>query len=472
MVAFGLFDDWHPEPGRLTTWTASPQSRAAVRRAPAHDVGPSYQQEAYLRAAQRNDVAGLRVSRICMISFDIPGVPDQRAMTATVNAFLRRHDTFHSWFAPERGEWFVRHVADPADIDFTPATYGEFTDLGALRERVQAETPGPFEWDCFSFGIIERPDSFTVYAAVDHLHTDGVAQALSCVELLLLYGTEISGGTLALPPVDGHIGYCARERRLNGQLTLESASVARWVELLRRNDGQVPHFPLDLGSAGGYSRSAQLTIPLLSETDMLRFDQVCEEHGGRFFGGLFAAVALAEFELTGKESYFGFTPANTRFLPGEMDSVGWYTNLIPVVVPVESVGTFTALVAAAQEATERARDLTDISLHRVLELVTPDLGIRTRPGFAAPMVSYVDVRKMAGADMFDAIKGGLYGSDGSSGEVFLWVNRMNDVTTLTLLFPDTPQAHASVDRYVQKLVTIVTTVAADGDYVVRVPALS
>ncbi|WP_067574489.1 condensation domain-containing protein [Nocardia acidivorans] len=471
MVAFGLFGDWHPEPGRLTTWTASPAARAAVRRAPAHDVGPSYQQRAYLRATHRNSRVGLRVSRICMISFDIPGVPDHRAMTAALNAFLRRHDTFHSWFAMQPDGRIVRHVADPADIEVTATSYGEFDDLDALRERVRAETPGPFEWDCFSFGVIERPGSFTMYAAVDHLHTDGVAQALSCVELLLLYGGAVSGETAQLPPVDGHIGYCERENIINEQLGLESAAVWQWLDLLRRNDGDVPRFPLELGG-GGYAQGAQLTRPLLTEDEMLRFEQVCAAHGGRFLGGLFAAIALAELELAGRERYFGLTPANTRFLPGETGSVGWYTNLIPVEFEVCADNGFTAVVAAAQRAAERAKDLTDVSLHRVLELVTPDLGIRARPGFTAPMVSYVDVRKMDGADLFDAIKGGLYGSETSSGEVFLWVNRFHDVTTLSLLFPDTPRAHASVVRYVRTLTAIINAVVADGDYAARVPALS
>ncbi|WP_067691585.1 condensation domain-containing protein [Nocardia jejuensis] len=472
MVAFGLFDDWHPEPGRLTTWTASPQSRVAVGRASAHEVGPSYQQEAYLRTVGRNSAAGLRVSRLCLISFDIAAAPDHPALTAAINAFLRRHDTFSSWFAREADGRIVRHVADPADIDFAATEYGQFTDVEALRERVEAETPGPFEWDCFSFGVIEREESFTMYAVVDHLHTDGVAQALSCMDLLLLYGNELSGGATPLPPVDGHIGYCARERTLNEQLTLESPPIRRWVDLLRRNDGDLPKFPLELGTGLGYTQGAQVTLPLFTETDALRFEQVCAEHGGRFLGGLFAALAAVEFELTGNQDYFGLTPANTRFLPGESGSVGWYTNLIPVAISVHPEDSFTSLVTVAQEAAERAKDLTDISLHRVLELVTPELGIRTRPGWAAPMLSYVDVRKMAGADMFDAINGGLYGSRASSGEVYMWVNRLPEVSTLTLLFPDTPQARAAVDRYVRTLIEVVTAVVTDGDHAVRVPALS
>lgn len=471
MVAFGLFGDWQPGLGRLTTWTASPAARAAMRRAPAHEVGPSYQQQTYLRATHRNSRVGLRVSRLCMISFDLPGQPDARALNAALTAFLRRHDTFSSWFELEPDGRIVRHVGEPEMIELAATDHGEFTDLVELRERVQAETPGPFEWDCFSFGVIERSESFTLYAAVDHLHTDGVAQALSCVDLLLLYFAELSGNPAELPPVSGHIDYCARERRINERLSLESPEVWQWLDLLRHNGGDVPRFPLELGG-GGYARGAQQTLPLLRESEMLRFEQVCAEHGGRFLGGLFAAAALAEFELAGRETYFGLSPANTRSLPGESASVGWYTNLIPVEIPVRAEDSFTSLVGTAQRATERAKDLTDVSLHRVLELVTPDLGIRVTPGFTAPMVSYVDVRKMAGADLFDAIKGGLFGSEASAGEVFLWVNRFHDVTTLTLLFPDTVQAHASVVRYVRTLTAIISAVVADGDYAVRVPALS
>ncbi|WP_024804030.1 condensation domain-containing protein [Nocardia sp. BMG51109] len=472
MVSFGFFDDWHPGAGRLTSWTASPASRAAVARAPVHEAGPSYQQEAYLRAAHRNADTGFRASRLMMISFDIPGAPDHDAMTRTVNAFLRRHDTFSSWFALDADGRMERHVADPADIDAVPTGHGEFGDSDTIRAHVQNETPGPFDWDCFSFGVIEHEQSFTVYAVVDHLHTDGVGQALSCVDLLALYGNELSGGQVPVAPVDGHIDHCLRERRHNEQLTLDSPQVRRWVELLQRNDGDLPAFPLDLGGGTGYTRGSQVTVPLLSEEDALRFEQVCLDHGGRFIGGLFAAIALAELESTGRDRYFGLTPVNTRGTPGEAASIGWYTNLIPVTVSIRPDDTFTTLVTAAQEATERGKDLLDVSVHRVLELATPDLGIRTRPGWSAPMLSYVDVRKIAGADMFDQINGGLYGNRASAGEVYTWVNRFNDVTKLSLLFPDTPQAHESIDRYVKALTSIVTAVAAEGDYGVRADLLS
>ncbi|WP_063049114.1 condensation domain-containing protein [Nocardia arthritidis] len=472
MVNFGFIDEWHPTAGKLTIWRAAPESLVAARHAPVHPAPPSHQQEEYLRTTHRNANAGLRVSRVCMIAFTIPGAPDHATMTRTVEAFVRRHDTFWSWFAITAADRVQRRVLDPGDIRMVPTEHGVYADSDAIRAHVLAETPGPLDWDCFGFGIIEHAESFTMYAAVDHLHTDGVAQALSCVDLLTLYGSQLSGGSPALAPVTGHIAYCERERRLSAELTAESPRIAAWLELLRRNGGDVPGFPVDLWvDDDEHVRGAQVTTVLIDEPGALRFEEVCRAHDGRFTGGLFAAAALAEIELAGGDWYFGLTPVNTRRTEGEVASVGWYTNLIPVAFPVDADQSFTHVVAAAQAAYDQGKDLTDVSLHRALQLAPPGLGIRTRPGWSARMLSYLDIRKMAGVEMFDKIDGGMFANRGSSREVYIWVNRFNDVTTLSLLFPDTPQAHEVIGRYVTAMRTIVADVVANGDRAVRVGAL-
>ncbi|NKY48565.1 condensation domain-containing protein [Nocardia cerradoensis] len=465
MVGFGFFDDWHPQPGRLIAWAPTAQSRAAVLAAPEHPVGPSYQQREYLRAAYRQRGSGSRASRLCMIAFDFPSALDRDAMTRTITAFARRHDTFWSWFSCEPGERIARHVADPGDIEFEPRDYGEITDSDAVRDHVQRHARDVFDWDCFGFGVIDRGDSFTVYAAVDHLHTDGVGQALSCVDLLLLYGNELSGGQVPIEPVDGHLAYCERELSYNAELTTDSAPVQRWLELLIRHDGAVPSFPMDLGvapGASGFTRGAQITVPLFEEAEALRFEQVCQDFGGKFLGGVFAAIALTEHELTGRDKYFVFTPVNTRSTPGEQGAIGWYTSLVPVAVAVRPDETFTSLVGRAQAQADAAKELAQVCVHRVLELAADDPRIHTRLGFSAPMVSYVDVRRMAGAEMFDRINGGLYGNRASSSEVYLWINRFPDITQLSMVFPDTPRAHEAVAQYLSTLTKLCRDIALTG----------
>ncbi|MGW5310614.1 condensation domain-containing protein [Nocardia thailandica] len=464
MVDFGFLEDWKPAPGRVVAWTAAPQSRDAMAAAPAHSVPPSYQQAEYLRTAHRTGGGAARASRLCMISFDIPAAPDVAALGRAFTAFVRRHDTFHSSFRLD-GEQVVRHVLDPALIELTATDHGHFQDPALLREFVAAGTPDARTWDCCGFGIIDRGNEFTVFAAVDHLHTDGVGQALTCVDLITRYGSELAPAPIPAPPVDGHIAYCARERAANAALTATSPAVATWLELLGAHGGTMPTFALPLGTADhdGFAEGAQLTFPLLTGADAARFDEVCATHGGRFLGGLFAALALTEFECTGAERYFVLTPVNTRDGDREAAAIGWYTNLAPVAVDVTAADSFATLVGPAQDAADRAREFTEVSPHRVVELAGPEHGLRVRPGWAAMMLSYVDVRRIDGVEMFDRINGGLFGNRAAADQVYLWVNRFPDVVTLSCVFPDTATAHASVERYVKTLTAIVGAVAAEGD---------
>lgn len=472
MVDFGFIEEWEPAPGLLTSWAASPRTLAAVENAPPHPVPPSHQQQEYLRVAARNTHSGLRGSRLCMIAFTLPGTADHSVRERTFTRFLHRHDTFRSWFTAGPDGAFRRRVIEADDIGLVPAIRRSFRDTGAIRAHVEDAVPGALEWDCFGFGLIEHEDGYTVYAVVDHLHTDGVGQALSCVDLIALFGDESAGGAAPPAPVDGHIAYCAREQAHNGALTLDSPPIRHWLELLRRNGGRVPGYPADLGAdAGEQVPGRQRTEVLIDEAGALRFEEVCRAAGGRFTGGLFAAAALAEAVAGGGDRHFGLTPVNTRATDGEAGSIGWYSNLVPVVFPVAGDATFTSLVPLAQAAYDGGKELIDTSIHRAIELAGPAGGIRTPRGWTARMLSYVDVRRIPGVEMFDLIGGGLWGSRGTANELYTWLNRFPDVSKLSVVFPDTPRADAAVERYLATMREIFAAVAADGEYALRVGAL-
>jgi hypothetical protein len=354
-----------------------------------------------------------------------------------------------------------------------PTDHGVKDSADAIRAHVQDETPGPFSWDCFTFGAIEHGSGFTLYAAFDHLVTDGISSALALVELLQLYSTQTQGVPSGLSEVGSYIDYCARERSGSAELTLESPHVERWVELVRDNGGTLPTFPLDLGvSSSGYARTAHLSTTLFSESDAERFATVCRENGAAFTPGVLAVAALASHEFTGNSKYFGLTPKSTRSTPAEFSSIGWFTSLIPVPLTVDKSSTFTSIVGAAQQSYDAGKELTDVSFHRVMQLVEPDSGVDVQPGWSVPMVSYIDVRKLPGVDVFDALNAGLFGNRGSSEEVFLWINRFNDQTSISLLFPDTDEAHIAIKLYVDRLTEIFTTIAGTGDYSPSVAALA
>ncbi len=54
----------------------------------------------------------------------------------------------------------------------------------------------------------------------------------------------------------------------------------------------------------------------------------------------------------------------------------------------------------------------------------------------------------------------------------MWINRFRDQTSMTLLFPDTDEAHAALPRYTDALRTIMATIARSGDYRPTVLALT
>jgi hypothetical protein len=452
VVDFGLIDEWNPTPGRLVSWAASPRSVVRARTAPAHPTPPSHQQEAYLAAAARNAAADFRYSGLCVVTAEVPAPLDRDAMTHAVNDFLRRHDTFRSWFRVGAGGRITRHVVEPDAVEFVPTDHGEVDNAEAIRQHVQKQTPGPFEWDCFTFGVIEHGDASTVYAAVDHLHTDGVGQYLTCFELAHLYAQHMwDEPGVAIEPAS-HLAYCARERAQSAELSIASPGVRAWLELIRGNDGELPSFPLDLGRrTDGYTRSAHLTVPLLDETEATAFERVCAEHGAQFTGGIFAAAALAERELVGRDYYFSLTPISTRASVPELISVGWYATLIPVAFPISPSGSFARVLRSAQRAYDTGMRLTAVSPHRVLELVPADLGIHVPPGWVTPMISYVDARDFTGNEYFDVVRGGVFANRAASEEVLMWINRLPGGTSLSAIYPDTPVAHESVRRYTAAL---------------------
>ncbi len=90
--------DWVPEPGSVVSWGPTPATVAKAQEAPENSTPASYMQAEHLRSWLDFAAKGVEMSRLCIATWEIPGECDVRAMTHVINAHLRRHDTFHSWF--------------------------------------------------------------------------------------------------------------------------------------------------------------------------------------------------------------------------------------------------------------------------------------------------------------------------------------------------------------------------------------
>ena len=460
MVAFGTIHDWAPEPGSVVCWHASPSALANAHQAPISAVPASYQQARHLRGFCDYAARGLEMSRLFIATWHIGGRCDIRAMTYVINAHLRRHDTYRSWFEYQDSGHIVRRtIRDPADIALVPTGHCAMTP-GECRGHILA-TPDPLRWDCFRFGIIQRPDHFTFFVSIDHLHMDAQFSVVVLTEIHMMY-SALAGGEapIRMPDAGSYDDYCIRQHQYASELTLESPEVRAWIEFAQN----LPEFPLPLGDASVPCAGDVMTVQLMDERQTARFESACVAAGARFSGGVFACAALAEHELTGAETYYGITLADTRSTPAEFMTMGWFVGLIPITVPV-TAASFGDTARAAQASFDSGKYLANVPIDRVLELVPPELrptGPQTQPG--SPILSYLDTGlgplSATSHSPFDGINAGIYTDGRIRAQLDIRVLRLEKKTVITVAFPNNPVTRDSVTQYIATIKSLYAAVSS------------
>ena len=116
------------------------------------------------------------------------------------------------------------------------------------------------------------------------------------------------GAPSSLAEAGSYHAYCVRQRRYTSALTLESAEVREWIEFVENNDGTLP----DCRCHSVTHRAVDVIgAQLLDKRQTARIRIRLPSVGARFCGGVFACTALAEYELTGTETYYGVVPIDT-----------------------------------------------------------------------------------------------------------------------------------------------------------------
>ncbi|MEB4209610.1 condensation domain-containing protein [Mycobacterium sp. 94-17] len=464
-ITIGSLDEWTATPGSVTSWHPTAAAGAKARRAPVSSVPISYMQSQHLRNYWERAAAGLTFSRQIIATCDVSGTCDVEAMDHAVNAYLRRHDTFRSWFERTDDGEFVRHtISDPADIEFTAIEHGQMS-VDEIHAHVQA-IPDPLEWGCFTFGIVQHDGHFTFFAAMDHVHGDATLIGTTMMEANGMY-TALSGGgdALALPDAGSFDDFCTREREYTSTLTADSPEVRAWIEFAENNNSGFPEFPLPLGNPLESCGSGMTSELLMDPAQTERFESACAAAGARFVGGLFACFALLEHEFTGALTYYGLTPRDSRTAADNFMTQGWFTGLIPITVPI-AAASFGDAAWAAQDSFDSSLDMAKVPYYRVLELA-PWLNW-PRPNFpvsnffhggAAPLNAI-----LAAADLGLADNIGIYPDARSSYQLTIYVFRYGEGTVMAIMHPDNPVAEKSVRRYMTAMKSVCGRVAGSGHW--------
>lgn len=474
MVAIRTIHDWIGSPGVLTSWNPSSASLTKLRNAPVSQVPVSYQQSQHIRAFRSHERNGTDMARLNIAAWDMPGKCDVRAMTHVINAYVRRHDTFHSWFELLDDDSVVRRTAkSPRDIKLVPTEHGEM-NAQQWRDHVLA-TPDPLQWDCFHFGIIQRDDHFTFYFSIDHVHTDALLMGLVLVEIHLMYAALVSGAPpIPLADAGSYDDYCVKQAEFTASLTLESPEVKDWIKFAEANDGTLPCFPLPLGDPTVPCGGEMLTVRLMDKHQSERFESACLSAGARVIGGVIACAALAEHELTGRPVYNVITPTTTRRTPAEFMTTGWFTGVVPISVPV-APESFGDTARAMQKAFDAGMDLAHVPFERVLELAEGKVASIRKADPGVPMVSYLDTNlpplSPAIMNEWERLNGRVYSDARSAYQIGIWVNRSEKETSVTIAYPDNPIARESVDKYLHAMRAVYLRVADGGSSAGRSDAL-
>ena len=444
--------DWSGSSAELTLWRPSEASLAHAQMAPPSPIPPSYEQEQHLRAFRLCEQQQEEMARLLIVAWEEKGQCNIDIMGNVIAAHLRRHDTYHSWFEERNGK-LVRHVlVDPSTIEMEAVALGEVN--AAEWQQHASATASPFAWDCFRFGILQRPDGFTCFASIDHRNSDISILALVMKEIHSAYGAALDGKPPMRLASPGHyLDYCANQRARAASMTAMDPDVTEWMSFLQRNAGQLPKFPLPLGVLEDHCLAEYMTMDLLDERALTAFETVCRASGARMMGGLLACAALTEKGLAGTSRYSVVTLAPTRKSPKAFRTAGWCMGVLPIDFDV-SGQSFFELARTAERIFGARFHLANAPVERVLELAAdmPELQPATAGGV---MLSYSDMSRPPFNPTivhdWHQTNARVYFNPGMARQVAIWFFKTQRGLTLTAAYPATAEARASMRRYVEAL---------------------
>ncbi|MFE4871865.1 condensation domain-containing protein [Streptomyces sp. NPDC056682] len=449
-------------PGRLVEWALSPATVTAAAGLPVDPRPPAYVQESHIRTARSVREDGLTVPTWLGTAFDIPGTVDLDALQDALRSWTLRHETLRSGFRWD-GDEMRRFTLDTEAVSLHREEAGDFPDAARLVQHLQDRfdaAANALSWPNFLYAAVIRDDCTSVYMAFDHSNVDAYSIQRLPAEINELYAAAAEGRPAEESPVGSYVDFCEIERADADRIDGSHAIVGRWREFIRRCNGKLPNFPVELGlEPGGPLPTQKLMREMLVDADAAAaFESYCRPFGGSLVG-ILAATSLIVHEISGQPVYRAVLPFHTRVKSKWSDSVGWYVGGAPIEVAMDKAPDFRGALAAVRAELQANRSLARMPLARVLRLLGSDFR-PTSPDLYS-IVSYVDARGIPGSERWDELAAyGLvrvsYGD-----QVCVWLNRLHEGLWFTCRYPDTDVAFKNMRLYVERLGDIILSVARE-----------
>lgn len=458
--------DHEARSGRAVEWRVHADTVAAAHRSGPDARPPSHIQEAHLRAALVLRDLGVNIPAWLAVTFEIAGPLDREALETAFLRLIDRHETLRSGFRVS-GETLERFTLDAGTVRIE-ASPGPLLHSGAevtahLEQRF-GEGTDPLTWPYYTFVVVEREESSTVYLAFDHINIDAYSLALATYDVNELYEAATAGRRPELPRVGSYVDFCRVEREFAGTVGDDHETVTGWRGFLDACGGRLPSFPLDLGVRHGAElpRQTSLCEWLLDASDAEAFETACRKSAGTFLGGVLAAAGIVAHEVGRQSVYRSVIPFHTRSEAQWVASLGWYIGVAPISVDLSGAREFRDAVRSAEDAVRAAKPMAGVPFFRVCDFLGPALSFTSPDPFA--FISYIDMRIAPGADSWDAWKACVIGRASYGDQACMWINRGHDGVYVACRFPDTRLGRENVPRFIRHLRRVLTTTARTGTY--------
>ncbi|WP_461166990.1 condensation domain-containing protein [Tsukamurella serpentis] len=459
----GFSEQWQCPPGEWAVWAPDAATREAMKTAPDRGVSTSFIQADHLRSGVSDEACA---RRLVFTTFTIPDVYDADLIASVFSDFVRAHEVFHTSF-PVSGHSNPRgRTLLPEHLHLGCCATSESTPAATVKDFLMETIPGLDDWAAFAFAVNgiqnARPGSpnpnFEVIVCADHMYTDGVSQAISFFEILTRYTSARNDTPYTAVPVRPYSQFTREQRTLADTLTLTHPDVVQWREMLGRSGG-MPRFPLPLGLPDGDCAPGRIAVhtSFIDAERTERFGAAAREAGANTSSALLAVLGQVSYALTGEDLFTMLIPRADRSATGDAMAVGWYVTLVPV--QFSASGDFDEVARNAHEGVAIARQLERTPVFPVIDLLADDPEFPVEHGFTAPMLSYIDVTRVPGAELARQHDLSVFANATPSREVFTWINRDTGGLDFNAMYPDTPEAVRAVDTVFRLLRDRITEVA-------------
>ncbi|MGD2113572.1 MAG: amino acid adenylation domain-containing protein, partial [Acidobacteriota bacterium] len=371
-LARGLVDALHGDRTRRERPTAEPGGGALPEEAPLTEG----QRALWLLEQTAPDSAALNLALLA----DAPDGVDGRALKQSLHALSARHEALRTTLFDKDGEPHRRIHRE------LPPAFEEDRDIGddALRRRVGEIALRPFDLEReapLRVALFHRADgTAAVTMVLHHIAGDFWSAGLLLRELGELYGGEIAGVAVELPPPaftydDYHRWH---ERILSGPTA--EADRRYWHRRLR--DAVAPlEIPTDRPAPATRTFDGD-SVPLVLDEELTRaLSHLGRSSGTTLFGVLLAAYQLLLARVSGGRGFAIGTAGSGRPIQETRRLVGYCVN--PLALPDDLSGdpTFAQLLERVRGTVLEALDHQLYPFSRLVEELRPERDTGRAPLF-------------------------------------------------------------------------------------------